>query len=116
MPELQLEHLFKIPDGITVSEFARRTGKTETSVRHMMDRRLLPMVTEREIIGATGSSRRIYILWNEWLEMVHMATISRPVESYGWKHTWIKRAQKLGLVGDLGLLTAVAHTTVSENT
>lgn len=114
MSELQLEHLFQIPDGITVSEFARRTGKTEASVRHMMDRRLLPMVTEREITGATGSSRRILILWNEWLEMVHTATINRPIESHGWKQTWIKRAQKLA--GDMGLLAPVANATVNENT
>ncbi|WP_145503844.1 Cox family DNA-binding protein [Yersinia vastinensis] len=95
MTELQLAHLFKIPDGITASEFARRTGKTESSVRHMMDRRLLPMVTERELLGPDGSARRILILWNEWLEMVHLAAGSRPVEAHGWKDSWIEKAKKL---------------------
>lgn len=78
MKDAVLSALFKIPDPITADEFSRRTGKTESAVRHMMDRRLLPMVTEREVLGPDGSTRRLLILWNEWLEMVHEATSKLP--------------------------------------
>ena len=40
MKDAVLSALFKIPDPITADEFSRRTGKTESAVRHMMDRRL----------------------------------------------------------------------------
>lgn len=79
MKDAVLSALFKIPDPITADEFSRRTGKTESAVRHMMDRRLLPMVTEREVLGPDGSTRRLLILWNEWLEMVHEATSKLPL-------------------------------------
>jgi hypothetical protein len=79
MKDAVLSALFKIPDPITADEFSRRTGKTESAVRHMMDRRLLPMVTEREVLGPDGSTRRLLILWNEWLEMVHEATSNSPL-------------------------------------
>lgn len=94
MKDAVLIALFKIPDPITADEFSRRTGKTESAVRHMMDRRLLPMATEREILGEGGSTRRLFILWNEWLEMVHEATSKLPPERQDWRAGWIKKACK----------------------
>ena len=64
MNEELLRALFKIPDPITVDEFARRTGKTESAVRKLVERRLIPLATEREVLGEEGSSRRLLILWN----------------------------------------------------
>ncbi len=58
MKDAVLSALFKIPDPITADEFSRRTGKTESAVRHMMDRRLLPMVTEREVLGVLSITVR----------------------------------------------------------
>ncbi|MCZ5362140.1 hypothetical protein O5631_06410 [Escherichia coli] len=43
MNEELLRALFKIPDPITVDEFARRTGKTESAVRKLVERRLIPL-------------------------------------------------------------------------
>lgn len=101
----ELRLLFKIPDPITAAEFARRTGKTESAVRHMIDRRQLPLATEREIIGNSGehpgSTRRLLILWNEWEEMVFEATSQRPPERYEWRNQWIKKAADLA--NDLGV-------------
>ncbi|EOD6486239.1 TPA: Cox family DNA-binding protein [Klebsiella pneumoniae] len=101
MKDAVLSALFKIPDPITADEFSRRTGKTESAVRHMMDRRLLPMVTEREVLGPDGSTRRLLILWNEWLEMVHEATSKLPPERQDWRAGWIKKANKLA--NDMGV-------------
>ncbi|HBT3666828.1 MULTISPECIES: Cox family DNA-binding protein [Klebsiella pneumoniae complex] len=101
MKDAVLSALFKIPDPITADEFSRRTGKTESAVRHMMDRRLLPMVTEREVLGPDGSTRRLLILWNEWLEMVHEATSRLPPERQDWRSGWIKKANKLA--DDMGV-------------
>lgn len=95
MTEAQLRILWKIPEPITCHEFARRTGKTENAVRHMMDRRQLPMATERELFGDEGSSRRFLILWNEWIEMVYEATKQLPAERYDWKVKWLKKSKKL---------------------
>ncbi|EJY0889144.1 hypothetical protein OE991_004442, partial [Escherichia coli] len=61
MNEELLRALFKIPDPITVDEFARRTGKTESAVRKLVERRLIPLATEREVLGEEGSSRRLLI-------------------------------------------------------
>ncbi|MGO2367349.1 MAG: Cox family DNA-binding protein [Serratia sp. (in: enterobacteria)] len=101
MKDAVLTALFKIPDPINADEFSRRTGKTASAVRHMMDRRLLPMVTEREVLGAEGSTRRLFILWNEWLEMVHEATGKLPPERQDWRAGWIKKANKLA--SDMGV-------------
>ncbi|TXE26901.1 Cox family DNA-binding protein [Serratia ureilytica] len=101
MNEQLLRALFEIPDAITADEFARRTGKTEPAVRKLMDRRQLPMTTEREVFGEEGSSFRLLILWNEWLEMVYEATGKMPPERRDWRDQWIKRAKKLS--EDLGL-------------
>jgi len=101
MKDAVLSALFKIPDPINAAEFSRRTGKSESAVRHMMDRRLLPMVTEREVMGADGSTRRLFILWNEWLEMVHEATGKLPPERQDWRAGWIKKAKRLA--DDMGL-------------
>ncbi|MDU3932752.1 Cox family DNA-binding protein [Serratia proteamaculans] len=101
MRDAVLSALFKIPDPINADEFSRRTGKTASAVRHMMDRRLLPMVTEREVLGAEGSTRRLFILWNEWLEMVHEATGKLPPERQDWRAGWIKKANKLA--SDMGV-------------
>lgn len=101
MRDAVLSALFKIPDPINADEFSRRTGKTASAVRHMMDRRLLPMVTEREVFGAEGSTRRLFILWNEWLEMVHEATGKLPPERQDWRAGWIKKANKLA--SDMGV-------------
>lgn len=49
MNEELLRALFKIPDPITVDEFSRRTGKTESAVRKLVERRLIPLTTEREV-------------------------------------------------------------------
>lgn len=101
MNDAELRSLFKIPDPVTAAEFARRTGKTESSVRHMVDRRQLPMVTEREVIGEAGSNRRLLILWNEWEEMVYDATGQRPPERHEWRKKWIEKASSLA--SDMGL-------------
>ena len=50
--------LFKIPDPITADEFSRRTGKTESAVRPHDGSPPLPMVTEREVLGPDGGTRR----------------------------------------------------------
>ncbi|MFZ1871923.1 MAG: hypothetical protein WAU54_03895, partial [Chania sp.] len=68
-----------------------------------MDRRLLPMVTEREVLGADGSTRRLLILWNEWLEMVFEATAKLPPERQDWRAGWIKKAKRLA--DDMGVNT-----------
>ncbi|APS34643.1 MULTISPECIES: Cox family DNA-binding protein [Serratia] len=101
MKDAVLSALFKIPDPITADEFSRRTGKSESAVRHMMDRRQLPLVTEREVVGEDGSARRLLILWNEWLEMVHEATGKLPPERQDWRNGWIKKANKLA--NDMGV-------------
>lgn len=95
MTKDELRALFKIPDPITTDEFARRTGKSEPSVRKLIERRLLPLATEKEIMGENGSSYRLFILWNEWLEMVYEMTQQLPPERYDWKRAWYKRVKKL---------------------
>ncbi|EAV5089560.1 hypothetical protein E4R31_23080 [Salmonella enterica] len=95
MTNAQLKMLWKIPEPINFEEFARRTGKTENAVRRMIDRRQLPLVTEREVLGESGSSRRFLILWNEWCEMVYEATRDLPPERYDWKIKWLKKSKKL---------------------
>ncbi|MBB7314701.1 hypothetical protein HEM96_023970 [Escherichia coli] len=101
MNEELLRALFAIPEPVTVSEFCRRTGKTEPSVRKMVERGLLPLVTEREILGKEGSSRRLLILWNEWIEMTYDATRQLPPERKDWREHWINKAKTLAR--DLGL-------------
>ena len=95
MNEELLRALFKIPDPITVDEFSRRTGKTESAVRKLVERRLIPLTTEREVLGEEGSSRRLLILWNEWLEMVYDATKQLP-ERKDWRNHWLKKSQEAG--------------------
>lgn len=85
MTDDELRALFKIPDAITTDEFVRRTGKSEQSVRKWIERRLLPLATEKEVFGEKGSSRRLLILWNEWLEMIYDVTSQLPPERYDWK-------------------------------
>ncbi|MHB2063507.1 Cox family DNA-binding protein [Serratia marcescens] len=101
MNEQLLRALFAIPDAITADEFARRTGKSEPSVRKLIERRQLPLATEKEVIGEGGSSFRLFILWNQWLEMVYDATGKLPPERRDWRDQWIKKANKLAQ--DLGL-------------
>ena len=101
MNEKLLHLLFKIPDPITVSEFSRRTGKSESSIRKLTDRRRLPIRTERQLHGESFSDMRLMIMWNEWLEMVYEATGQIPsTERMGWKASWFKRVNKL--ISDLG--------------
>ena len=96
MNERLLELLFKIPDPVTADEFCRRTGKSESSVRKLMDRRRLPMRTERQIHGEDFSDMRLMIMYNEYLEMCWEATKKLPAaERMGWKDSWFKRANKL---------------------
>lgn len=101
MNEKLLEMLFKLPDPITVSEFCRRTGKSESSVRKLTDRRRLPIRTERELLGDGFSDMRLVIMWNEWLEMIYESTNRLPsTERMGWKATWFERINDL--LNDLG--------------
>ncbi|EOV8628849.1 hypothetical protein ACOSKT_001990 [Proteus mirabilis] len=101
MNEKLLHLLFQIPEPITVAEFCRRTGKPESSVRKLVDRRRLPIRTEKQIHGDGFSDMRLMIMWNEWLEMVYEATHKIPTtERMGWKATWFKRVNQL--VKDLG--------------
>lgn len=117
MNEKLLDLLFKIPDPITVSEFSRRTGKSESSVRKLTDRRRLPIRTERQLHGEGFSDMRLVIMWNEWLEMVYEATGQIPTtERMGWKANWFKRVNKL--VSDLGAVPEELKTVnevMSEN-
>lgn len=117
MNEKLLDLLFKIPDPITVSEFSRRTGKSESSVRKLTDRRRLPIRTERQVHGEGFSEMRLFIMWNEWLEMVYEATGKIPTtERMGWKANWFKRVNKL--VSDLGTVPEELKTVnevMSEN-
>ncbi|HHR6116758.1 TPA: hypothetical protein ACS787_001067 [Providencia alcalifaciens] len=103
MNEKLLDLLFKIPDPITVSEFSRRTGKPESSVRKLVDRRRLPIRTERQLHGEGFSDMRLVIMWNEWLEMIYEATGQIPcTERMGWKANWFKRVKSL--INDLGVI------------
>ncbi|MGJ0578086.1 regulatory phage cox family protein [Xenorhabdus bovienii] len=103
MNEKLLQLLFKIPDPITVSEFCRRTGKSESSIRKLVDRRRLPIRTERQLNGEGFSDMRLMIMWNEWLEMLYEANEKIPsTERMGWKATWFKRINKLR--EDLGVI------------
>ncbi|AHF73744.1 hypothetical protein SOPEG_1630 [Candidatus Sodalis pierantonius str. SOPE] len=95
MTDDELRALFKIPDAITTDEFVRRTGKSEQSVRKWIERRFLPLATEKEVFGEKGSSRRLLILWNEWLEMISDVTSQLPPVRCDWKRAWHKRAKKL---------------------
>lgn len=96
MNEKLLALLFKIPDPITVSEFSRRTGKSESSVRKLTDRRRLPIRTERQLYGDSFSDMRLMIMYNEYLEMIYEVTGKLPVtERMGWKDSWFKRSKKL---------------------
>lgn len=95
-----LQLLFKTPDPITVTEFCRRTGKSESSIRKLTYCGCLPIKSERTVNG-----RRIHlmIMWNEWLEMVYEANNNLPsAERIGWKASWFKRVNKL--VDDLGVV------------
>lgn len=78
MNEKLLELLFKIPDPITVSEFSRRTGKSESSTRKLVDRRRLPIRTEKQLYGGDFTDFRLMIMWNEYLEMIYEATNKVP--------------------------------------
>ncbi|WP_426578001.1 hypothetical protein ACP179_08940 [Xenorhabdus stockiae] len=101
MNEQLLRLLFKIPDPITVSEFCRRTGKSESSVRKLTDRRRLPIRTERQLNGEGFSDMRLMIMWNEWLEMIYEVNEKIPsTERIGWKANWFKRINQL--MADLG--------------
>ncbi|CAM3291448.1 Cox family DNA-binding protein [Xenorhabdus nematophila] len=92
MNEQVLRLLFKIPDPITINEFQRRTGRTESSVRKLADRRRLPIRTEREINGEGFSDMRLMIMWNEWLEMIYEVTNKLPIdERIGWKASWLSK-------------------------
>lgn len=96
MKETILQMLFEIPEPITAEEFGRRTGKTPGSVRRLIDRRRLPIRTERDLLGNDFSDMRLLIMWNEWLEMIYEATDRLPdYDRLGWKVTWFKRARKL---------------------
>ncbi|MGG4662806.1 hypothetical protein [Providencia vermicola] len=96
MNERLLELLFKIPDPITADEFCRRTGKSASSVRKLIDRRRLPIRTERQIHGDDFSDMRLVIMYNEYLEMCWEVARKLPAaERMGWKDTWFKRAKKL---------------------
>ncbi|TBL56857.1 hypothetical protein [Hafnia paralvei] len=96
MNENLLELLFKIPDPITVSEFCRRTGKSESSTRKLVDRRRLPIRTEKQLYGDDFTDFRLMIMWNEYLEMIYEATNKVPLfERLGWRESWLKRAKKL---------------------
>ncbi|MCX9061127.1 regulatory phage cox family protein [Citrobacter portucalensis] len=95
MTNAQLKMLWKIPEPINFKEFSKRTGKTEVAVRRMIERRQLPLITEREVLGERGSSRRFLILWNEWSEMVYEATRELPPERFDWKIKWLKKSKKL---------------------
>ncbi|MBX9476802.1 hypothetical protein [Yersinia enterocolitica] len=96
MNENLLELLFKIPDPITVREFCRRTGKSESSVRKLVERRRLPIRTEKQLYGEGFTDHRLMIMWNEYLEMVYEATQRVPsLERLGWRDSWLKRAKKL---------------------
>ncbi|WGL95598.1 hypothetical protein [Arsenophonus nasoniae] len=116
-----MQLLFKIPDPITVSEFCRRTGKSESSIRKLVDRRRLPIRTEKQINGEGFSEMRLMIMWNEWLEMVYEATNRIPsTERMGWKATWFKRINQL--INDLGTIPeelqsveeALSHSSVKK--
>ncbi|CDH23530.1 hypothetical protein [Xenorhabdus bovienii] len=92
MNEQVLRLLFQIPDPITVNEFRRRTGRTESSVRKLTDRRRLPVRTERQINGDEFSDMRLMIMWNEWLEMIYEVTNKLPPdERIGWKVHWLNQ-------------------------
>nr|ELR5111174.1 hypothetical protein [Providencia stuartii] len=96
MNEKLLELLFKLPDPITAGEFCRRTGKSASSVRKLIERRRLPIYTERQIHGKDFSDMRLMIMYNEYLEMCYEATGKLPAaERMGWKDSWFKRAKKL---------------------
>ncbi|WP_426576407.1 hypothetical protein ACP179_18305 [Xenorhabdus stockiae] len=101
MNEKLLQLLFKIPDPITVAEFCRRTGKSESSVRKLVDRRRLPIRTEKQVHGDGFSDMRLMIMWNEWLEMVYEATSKIPtIERMEWKASWFRRINQI--MADLG--------------
>ncbi|CDL84582.1 hypothetical protein [Xenorhabdus cabanillasii] len=96
MSEQVLRLLFKIPDPITIREFCHRTGKSESSVRKLVDRRRLPIRTERQLNGEGFSDMRLMIMWNEWLEMIYDVNEKIPsTERMGWKSSWFKRINKL---------------------
>lgn len=99
MNEELLRALFKIPDPITVDEFSRRTGKTESAVRKLVERRLIPLTTEREVLGEEGSSRRLLILgmsgskWsmtqrNSFLLSVKIGAITGLRKPRSWRKIW----------------------------
>ncbi|OKP03901.1 hypothetical protein [Xenorhabdus eapokensis] len=107
MNEQVLRLLFQIPDPITVNEFRRRTGRTESSVRKLVDRRRLPVRTERQINGAEFSDMRLMIMWNEWLEMIYEVTGKLPPdERISWKAQWFNQVDEPAhnLIGILQLL------------
>ncbi|WP_323859278.1 hypothetical protein [Xenorhabdus doucetiae] len=95
-----LKLLFDTPDPITVPEFCRRTGKSQSSIRKLTATGCLPIRSERT---SKGRRTHLVIMWNEWLEMVYEANNKMPsFERMGWKTSWFKRVNKL--VDDLGIL------------
>lgn len=64
MNEELLRALFKIPDPITVDEFSRRTGKTESAVRKLVERRLtgLDLSNTGRLIYTIGSELQRYTI------------------------------------------------------
>ncbi|MEG1690107.1 MAG: Cox family DNA-binding protein [Hafnia sp.] len=94
--ESNAEALFSIPDFVTVDEFCRRTGKTYGSVRKLLERRRLPITTEKELFGGEAGERCILIMWNEWLRMCWEVTEKLPAyERMGWKTAYYKRKKSL---------------------
>ncbi|OTA15892.1 hypothetical protein Xbed_03542 [Xenorhabdus beddingii] len=85
MNEKLLRLLFQIPDPITVNEFRRRTGKSESSIRKLISCGRLPIKNERT------QRAHIMIMWNEWLEIVYDANQKIPsFEREGWKASWLE--------------------------
>ena len=95
MNEELLRALFKIPDPITVDEFARRTGKTESAVRKLVERRLIPLATEREVLGEEGSSsygtsgsKWSMTQRNNFLLSVKIGAITGLIKPRSWRKIW----------------------------
>lgn len=99
MNEELLRALFKIPDPITVDEFSRRTGKTESAVRKLVERRLIPLTTEREVLGEEGvravfssfgmsGSKWSMTQRNSFLLSVKIGAITGLRKPRSWRKIW----------------------------
>lgn len=94
--QITKEILFKIPDPVTLEEFCRRTGKSESSARKLMDRRRLPLRTERQLYGESFSELRLMVMWNEWIAMIYEETEKmHTAEKVSWKMNWAAKAKKI---------------------